>query len=526
MVVKPTMEQAQQAVSEFQQAQAATPWTSLRPSPQAVEHREKALAHALATAVPMLGPWAAQVGEQAGTQYGSGNVAGAAGTLVGNVALYAAPKVVGKGIKGITGLRQAAKERFKPRTVELAGKKVPVLVGEAAPESKAGRMQQSLKRGGAGAAKFDAVTRAQQAAVKDVIRRTAQQTSGLVGPMAEEPGTAMADAADATFAKARPMYDSLDKSMKSVPATFQGVSKVVQDAVARARKLGVDIDASAEQSLVFDGKKITQTDNPGLWQKLKDQGIVNDAGEGTPLTAYIKVRSELLKMQRSSSDAAVRNAIGNEVRTMNNNMETALKGTPLHENWNEANRLWSKGYALRDVADAITKTTKGTPAAEQAAGLSPMQTRIQGTSLVNRLNVLKENGVLERAFTPEESANLRQAADILDRARASAGRGAALMHGYSPRSVLWRTIMQLPTRPFVNAMTKIDGLDALKAAETAKTSGELMNALKNLTTITAASSSVSQVPKSRKEALELMNPVSATQENQESDTTVDQEEQQ
>jgi hypothetical protein len=432
--------------------------------------------------------------------------------MLGQTAAIMAPEIPARGVaRGIAGLRETAAQRFGPRSVELAGKKVPVLVGEANPESIPGRMQASLKRAGTGAAKFDAVTKAQQAAVKDVIRRTAQQTSGLIGPMAEEPGAVMADAADATFAKARPMYGALDDSLKSVPATFQGVSKIVQDAVGKARRLGVDIDASADESLAFDGKKITPKDNPELWQKLKDQGIVNDAGEGTPLTAYIKVRSQLLKMQRSASDAAVRNAIGNEVRTMNDNMETALKGTPLYENWTEANRLWSKGYALRDVAKAIKETTRGTPAAEQAPGLTPVQTRIQGASLVKRLNTLKEDGILSRAFAPEEEANLRQAADILDRARAAAGSGGSFTHGYSLRSVIWRAIIKLPTLPFVNAMTTIDGLETLKAAEAAKTPGEVANALYKLANVTAVAGAKRQIPQNRKEALEQMSANAAMQ---------------
>ena len=95
MLIAPAKEQAQQATSEFKQAQAETPWTSLHPSPRAKEHREKAVAHTLATMVPGLGPLAAQVSEQASTQYGTGDVAGAAGTLAGNAALLAAPKVAG-----------------------------------------------------------------------------------------------------------------------------------------------------------------------------------------------------------------------------------------------------------------------------------------------------------------------------------------------------------------------------------------------------------------------------------------------
>jgi hypothetical protein len=57
------------------------------------------LGHELAASVPFVGPWAAQVGEQVGQQAGKGDIAGAAGTLAGNAAVYAAPEVIGKGIK-------------------------------------------------------------------------------------------------------------------------------------------------------------------------------------------------------------------------------------------------------------------------------------------------------------------------------------------------------------------------------------------------------------------------------------------
>lgn len=95
MLIDPAKQQAQQASSEFKQAQAESPWYALHPSPRAVEHRQKAVAHSLATVLPGVGPWAAQVGEQYGTQYGSGDVAGALGTAAGNAALYVAPKAAG-----------------------------------------------------------------------------------------------------------------------------------------------------------------------------------------------------------------------------------------------------------------------------------------------------------------------------------------------------------------------------------------------------------------------------------------------
>jgi hypothetical protein len=96
MLVKPAIEQGKQAVDEFKQANAQTPWYSMHPSPDAVSHRELALGHGLAAVIPGAGPWAAQLGQKEGEQFGAGNYSGAAGTAVGNILLALAPEILGK----------------------------------------------------------------------------------------------------------------------------------------------------------------------------------------------------------------------------------------------------------------------------------------------------------------------------------------------------------------------------------------------------------------------------------------------
>lgn len=455
------------------------------------------------------------------------------GTALGIWAAGKATEVPGEVVKGLPALRQAVAARYGPRPVELAGEKIPVAVGEAEPASAAGRMQARLKRSGTDAAKFEKLEAAQQEAVKQVIRRTAQQTAGLTEPVAAEPGAAMQDAADATFSKARPMYAALDNALKSVSATLQGVSPILRDAIAKARRLGVDIDPAVD-GVLFDGKKITREDNPELWQKLKDQGVVDDAGEGTPLTAYMKIRSQLLKMQRAATDPALKNAIGNEMRTMTAIIDKAMQGTPLAANWMEAGRLWAKGYALRDVANALKDVTKGTPAAQQAPGLAPVPTRLQGAGLVDRLNTLADEGTLDKAFTPEEVRNLRQSADILDRIQrtpvgkgygenmsrarglthaisgaagpiAGAGIGFALGHGLYGAEAgagIGFLVQAVGERALVHIMTRVDGVNALKTIEAAKTPAQLQSAMKTLATLAAASSAARQQTKSLKELRE------------------------
>jgi hypothetical protein len=81
--------------------------------------------HAAAAVTPLVGPWSAQVGEKAGGQIGRGDYAGAAGTIVGNAALYEAPHVVGKIAGGVVeGVRGKAKELTgtSPRELKVLAK--------------------------------------------------------------------------------------------------------------------------------------------------------------------------------------------------------------------------------------------------------------------------------------------------------------------------------------------------------------------------------------------------------------------
>lgn len=354
------------------------------------------------------------------------------------------------------------KAAVAPKEIPIAGEKVPVLKGEADPGSMGGRVQKSLKQSGIGANRFTKFAAEQTARVKEVIRKTAQQTSGMIGPMADEPGAAVGGAADATFAKAKPMYEALDQAVQTVPDSLAEVSKVTQMAIERAKKLGVDVSQAEPESVTVSGQKYTPQNNPRAWELLKQQGLVPEGG-GQPISTYMKVRSELLKMQRSSSDAAMRNHIGNEIKAMNANMEAALGQTPLLESWHEANRLWSKGYALRDVADAIRSSTEGTPSGVQAPGLSKVPTAIKGSKLVAKLNDLANDGILDRAFTPEEVRNLRQSADILD--RASTTTGGEFKVGYGVHSTVWRNLIGLPFIPMVRAMTTMEGSRALSVGD-------------------------------------------------------------
>ena len=247
--------------------------------------------------------------------------------------------VKGRGIgesPAVSGVRTAAskagefRNAMAPKEIPVGGENIPVLKGEAEPGTMLGRTQSGLKRAGIGEGQFTKFAQEQQAKVKQVIRNVAQQTSEMVGPMKAEPAEAMTDAEQATFAKARPMYDALDKSLITVPDTMENVSKVTEQAIARARKLGVELaevgDAQPQASVTFMGERIGPTNSPdptpfrypgGRSPAPVASTPMPTPALGQPLATYMKIRSQLLKMQRTTADAALRNKIGDEVSAMN-----------------------------------------------------------------------------------------------------------------------------------------------------------------------------------------------------------------
>lgn len=352
----------------------------------------------------------------------------------------------------------------------------------------------------------------------------------------------MADAAETAFAKARPEYAKLDAALINVPDDLRTVSGVVQNAIAVAKKLGMSLEAEngdvgairpeADGTIQWGGTRISKATHPARWASLVNQGIINDTGVGTPLTAYIKIRSQLLKMQRAAADPALRYAIGQQVEYMNGVIDKTLQPTPrLAAGWARANRLWGRAFALREVSDAITAATKGTPAEAQSAGVSAVPTRIQGASLVAKLNQLADDGTLSKAFTPGEVKNLRASADLLDRSQRTpigrtqgegiaiprsfrhhavrgkwpiigAGAGAVIgglaggplgmAEGAGIGSALGLLVKQYGDTALLKIMTSTDGVEALKALEAAKTATQRATALKALATAATASSAASQ----------------------------------
>lgn len=414
--------------------------------------------------------------------------------------------------EGFTAAGEKAVSGVRPKVVKIAGVDIPLLSGEADPGSFGAISQEGMKTGGIGARRFIQFAEKQQAAVKQVIRKVAQQTSGMIGPVSEEPGAAMQDAANASFAKARPMYQALDASLTTIPKGFQKVSALTKTAIARAKALGVDVEA--ESPYAADIKAIIKSQGYGVpYEQLtaakqvevdaiaKTSGFSKTDMAAQPLTTFIKVKSELLKMARGSSDEAKKYAIQTEVKAMNEAMEKAMEGTPAYANYMEASRLWAKGYALEDVADALRKTTAGTPAGVQHPGLAQVPTDVKGPNLVGRLNDLYNEGTMSRAFSFDEANHLRQAADILDRASVKVGKFGVPIHGYGSHSTWYDAAKRLGMRPFVNAMTTVKGVEGVKALTEATTKEGYERAF-NM--IAAAATQIS-TPRSLKELREEAN---------------------
>lgn len=94
ILVDPQVDQGRQAVSEFKQTDPSHWGTAITPAEQT--HRELSAGHALASVIPMVGPWAASVGQKEGEQIGTENYGGASGTAIGNILLALTGKTAGK----------------------------------------------------------------------------------------------------------------------------------------------------------------------------------------------------------------------------------------------------------------------------------------------------------------------------------------------------------------------------------------------------------------------------------------------
>jgi len=301
MLIAPAKEQAQQAASEFKQAQAATPWTSFHPSPRAKEHREKAVAHTLAAIIPGAGPLAAQVSEQAATQYGTGDVAGAAGTLAGNAALFAMPKVAG------------AAGRLVPRV----GRSAVEALSDTGPGGLK-RMAQETIKANADAAEKAARDNADAAKkhlekTKEAIHETAGRERAYAGKVKSANELARekhaAETAKVKEANARIVKKHADQRLQAMKKNKETLAKYT-DEVAKVQKDNADVlrDVAkrketqqklglAEQELdqkIKTQKTEAKADDDAAWKAWREK-------VGTPTTPSDEIVAEI-KASTSSMD--------------------------------------------------------------------------------------------------------------------------------------------------------------------------------------------------------------------------------
>jgi len=122
MLINPSLDQFRQAKEEFRQSGS---W--LDPTPEQARHQSLAVGHTLGM-LPLIGPAAATIGEKMGQQAGTGDYAGAAGTLTGAAALETAPKLGTKVGKFVTERmpRHAVARVIRPMKRDVEFGKDPV----------------------------------------------------------------------------------------------------------------------------------------------------------------------------------------------------------------------------------------------------------------------------------------------------------------------------------------------------------------------------------------------------------------
>jgi hypothetical protein len=319
--------------------------------------------------------------------------------------------------------------KLAPKVVDVEGVKFIVPVGEAeesAVSSKAGLKQSQYKKAGIGAKEFDEINRYNQAAVREVIRKVSQNTSGMTGPMSEAAGTATKQSGDWVLDQARPMYRAIDSAISGTPplrVISKNMSEAVQSAMKKAEKYGAPPMAKG-------------TTAPGL--------------RTPPLESYLQARSVLNDIAFRTRDPIVRNGVRASLEVMDGEIEKAMKssGVPgLYDNFVEAQRLWAKGKALQRVGEAIDKSTPGVPSQLQTPGLAARPPEIKPVSLVQQLKKLDAKGDLTRGFGDTQKTALYKVADILDRQT-----GVGLPPG---ELELWKSIKHMTSAPYRHAIVKI-----------------------------------------------------------------------
>jgi hypothetical protein len=304
-VVEGQVDQGKQALEAAKQArQAKNPY----------ERRNAAMlasGHALAAMLPVLGPWAANVGETEGAEIGSGDYAGAAGTAVGNATLALAPKAAEKVLPASI---EVGKAGAKSAAAHVSGA-TPRVIGELAKKT-----QEFNRRAGLD---YDAATDKHLEQSMDAAHETRGREEAhkyAVGSKAEE----ITDGESADAAKTRTEHEKAVQEAREhngrVQAKHAAVSKRIQeenDAAASTLDLRKQQETGlgAETKRYYDqedaAKAKAKSEENSAWApwRVKMKTATVDGGEiaarlKTVAQGSPEVTRTLRQLQPSAEDAA------------------------------------------------------------------------------------------------------------------------------------------------------------------------------------------------------------------------------
>lgn len=379
-VVEGGIDQGRQAVSEFKQSAP----TSMHPTPEQLSHRQLATGHALATVIPVLGPWAASVAEEGGEQLGTGDYSGAAGTVAGNAVLALAPKVVKEGTRALSPrLRTAAQSM-----VGAGEKPVKAIVAKEAD--------------GANTA-YDAARRANQKATEETLEDRAKVDEANARQRAQEAqkrleARAANHAADKTHAKATEVVRAANKeavrAQEKIALTREkltSASRELQAQIETARN-NAQKEGDAKYNTVNEKLNPIAADPEFYTKSLVDasESIKGSAPEPTFLRAiekrietgdpirYEDLQADYSRLGRELSKGTLpgdvyhaydqmHEAIGEEMQRIADAHGQGPQLTAARNYWRRMKQAFGKPYNPTDVGNTVLDKATGQGTAEEQA---------------------------------------------------------------------------------------------------------------------------------------------------------------
>jgi len=319
----------------------------------------EAAGHAAAAVLPVVGPIAAGIGEQAGT----GDIGGAA-TQAGLQLLLAR---AGKGNPAAEGAEEgvtAGMAKGGPiGAIEKLANRFPVV---SKPLSDA----------------YAKVAESFRGEVADAV----EKTSGVKGDPTNLPGT-LADGAmelkNQAKAAYKPVDDFVNKNSKQVLDYY-------------FRQIGADPDIAASLPPKFADHPIMALKQVEAALNRKGQALLN-----------------------SDQGIAARDVF-NRAQAVDTTINQIVNGLPedIAASYEKAEGLYARGAAMADIADTFNKKITGLPPAKQAPGIAVRPQEINAGSLIE---ALKDNRRFAQAFGEDTAQAILERADRLGVAQALKG---------------------------------------------------------------------------------------------------------